>query len=112
MEETSTVSGEAPVVDVANVQQNAAIDRDIIDAIPSGKSFQNLGILIPGMVGDGGVGSTLAVDVGGQGGVNYQRLAIHGGDSTDQSVQIDGMGGEAATRDGDSSNLFFSSVTR
>tara|TARA_B100001123_G_scaffold163674_1_gene188566 strand:- start:458 stop:3430 length:2973 start_codon:yes stop_codon:yes gene_type:complete len=107
MEETITVSGEAPVVDVANVQQNAAIDRDIIDAIPSGKSFQNLGILIPGMVGDGVVGSTLAVDVGGQGGVNYQRLAIHGGDSTDQSVQIDGMGVEAATRDGDSSNLFF-----
>ena len=53
VEETITVTGAAPTVDVSNVQQNAAIDRDIIDAIPSGKSFQNLGILIPGMVGDG-----------------------------------------------------------
>ena len=74
VEETITVTGSAPTVDVSTVQQNTAIDRDIIDTIPSGKSFQNLGILIPGMVGDGVVGSTLAVDVGGQGGVNYQRL--------------------------------------
>ena len=107
VEETITVTGDAPTVDVSNVQQHTAIDRDIIDAIPSGKSFQNLAILIPGMVGDGVVGSTLAVDVGGQGGVNYQRLAIHGGESTDQMVQIDGMGVEAATRQGDSSNMFF-----
>ena len=107
VEETITVTGDAPTVDISNVQQNTAIDRDIIDSIPSGKSFQNLGILIPGMVGDGVVGSTLAVDVGGQGGVNYQRLAIHGGDSQDQMVQVDGMGVEAATREGDSSNLFF-----
>ena len=107
VEETITVTGAAPTVDVSTVQQNTAIDRDIIDAIPSGKSFQNLGILIPGMVGDGVVGSTLAVDVGGQGGVNYQRLAIHGGESQDMLVQIDGMGVEAATRQGDSSNMFF-----
>ncbi len=107
VEETITVTGAAPTVDISNVQQNTAIDRDIIDAIPSGKSFQNLAILIPGMVGDGVVGSTLAVDVGGQGGVNYQRLAIHGGESQDQMVQIDGMGVEAATRQGDSSNMFF-----
>ena len=107
VEETITVTGEVPVVDIQNVQQNIAIDRDVIDAIPSGRSFQNLGILIPGMVGDGVVGSTLAVDVGGQGGVNYQRLAIHGGQGTDQMVQIDGLGVEAATRGGDSSNLFF-----
>ena len=89
------------------MQQNRAIDRDIIDSIPSGKSFQNLGILIPGMVGDGVVGSTLAVDVGGQGGVNYQRLSIHGGQGSDQVVQVDGLGVEAATRGGDTSNLFF-----
>ena len=107
VEETITVTGDAPTVDISNVQQHAAIDREIIDAIPSGKSFQNLAILIPGMVGDGVVGSTLAVDVGGQGGVNYQRLAIHGGESQDMMVQIDGMGVEAATRQGDSSNMFF-----
>ncbi|MCE2542529.1 MAG: TonB-dependent receptor [Acidobacteria bacterium] len=107
VEETITVTGAAPTVDVSTVQQNTAIDRDIIDTIPSGKSFQNLAILIPGMVGDGVVGSTLAVDVGGQGGVNYQRLAIHGGESQDQMVQIDGMGVEAVTRQGDSSNMFF-----
>jgi hypothetical protein len=107
VEESITVSGAAPVVDIARVQQTQSIDRDLIDAVPSGKSFQNLGILIPGMVGDGVVGSTLAVDVGGQGGVNYQRLSIHGGQGSDQVVQVDGLGVESATRGGDSSNLYF-----
>ena len=107
VEETITITGEAPLVDIRSVSQQVSVDREIIDTIPSGRSFQNLGILVPGMVGDGVVGSTLAVDVGGQGGVNYQRLSIHGGAGSDQVVQIDGLGVEAATRGGDSSNLFF-----
>lgn len=86
VDETITVTGATPTVDVVNVRQNRSIDRDIKDTVPSGKSFQNVGILIPGMVGDGVVGSTLAVDVGGQGGVNSQRLAMHGGAGSDQRL--------------------------
>ncbi|SVD53450.1 uncharacterized protein METZ01_LOCUS406304, partial [marine metagenome] len=33
VEETITVTGDAPTVDISNVQQNTAIDRDIIDSI-------------------------------------------------------------------------------
>ena len=67
VEETVTVTGAAPVVDVQGVTEQVAMTREIIDTIPSGKSFQNLGVLIPGMTfdpGNTGVGS----DIGGQGG--------------------------------------------
>ncbi len=80
-----------PVVDVQSVAQNASIDRELIDTIPSGKSFQNLGVLITGMTAGGGLGS-FGVDVGGQGGQTQLRLSIHGGSPTDQAIQIDGMG--------------------
>ena len=37
VEETITVTGASPVVDVRNVSQQASIDREVIDTIPSGK---------------------------------------------------------------------------
>src|SRR5688572_26269574 len=40
VEETVTVSGASPIVDVHTVEQRQVIDRQIIDTIPTGKSFQ------------------------------------------------------------------------
>ena len=48
--ETVTVSGASPVVDVQNVRQSAVMTRDVVDSIPTGKEFQNLATLVPGMV--------------------------------------------------------------
>jgi hypothetical protein len=101
LEETVTVTDASPVVDVQSVAQNASIDREMIDTIPSGKSFQNLGVLVTGMTAGGGLGS-FGVDVGGQGGQTQLRLSIHGGEPTDQAIQIDGMGMNQGQRQGDS----------
>ena len=87
--ETITVTGAAPVVDVQNVNQTAVMTREVIDAVPTGKNFNNLAVLVPGMTS----GTTYGVsqDVGGQSGQNQQQLSIHGGQYTDQRILVDGM---------------------
>src|SRR5688572_11893959 len=99
LEETITVSGASPLVDVQNVSQQVAMNREFLDDIPSGKSFQNLGILVPGMVSSGG-NTGAGSDVGGQGGQTQFRLGIHGSDPNDQNITVDGMGQESGQNGG------------
>ena len=89
--ETITVSGASPVVDIQNVEQRAVMDREIIDSIPSGKSISSYGLLVPGMTGAQAFGSSLAQDAGGLSAQIMQRMSIHGGNSEDQMVNINGM---------------------
>src|SRR5262245_61209379 len=49
IEETLTVSGLAPVVDVQNVTVANVLTRETLDAVPAGKYYADYGILIPGM---------------------------------------------------------------
>jgi hypothetical protein len=55
--ETITVSGQTPVVDLQNTKQQVVMTRQVIDSVPTGRSFQNLGVLIPGVTGGQVVGS-------------------------------------------------------
>ena len=91
IQETVTVTGASPIVDIRNVEQRATMDREIIDTVPTGKSFQSYALLIPGMA-TRGVLSALPQDQGGMTtGPLLQRLAIHGGDQEDQQLEINGM---------------------
>ncbi len=91
LEETVTVTGESPVVDTQRVTQQKVMTRDIIDAVPTGKNFQNIGVLVPGVVlGAGGTGAT-PYDVGGSSGEQQVQMAIHGGATADMQIQMDGM---------------------
>src|SRR5687768_7083310 len=49
LEETVTVTGEAPAVDVQGVTRQRVITDEIIDAVPTGNYYANLGVLIPGI---------------------------------------------------------------
>ena len=104
--ETIIVTGASPVVDVQNTKQQVVLTRDVIDTVPTGKSFQNLGVLIPGVVGGQVVGSTVTQDVGGQSGQNFMTMAIHGGRQTDQRIEVEGMSMSAWTRPDSSAVLF------
>jgi len=104
--ETITVSGQSPVVDLQNTKQQVVVTRDVIDSVPTGRSFQNLGILIPGVSGGQVVGSPVNQDVGGSSGQSFMTLAIHGGRMTDQRIDLDGMSTSAWTRP-DSSAIVF-----
>ncbi len=84
LEETITVSGAAPTVDVQNVVQQRVMTRDVVDAIPVGaKSVMSIGVLIPGV-------TTNSQDVGG---TQYgsAALAIHGSALFEQQLLYDGM---------------------
>src|SRR4026209_1116072 len=53
LEETVTVSGQAPVVDAQSAALQRALRRGIIGAIPAGRGQSALAVLIPGMTAGG-----------------------------------------------------------
>jgi hypothetical protein len=89
--ETVTVSGASPIVDIHTIEQRQVIDRQIIDTIPTGKSFQSYALLVPGMGGGNSFFTSLSQDVGGMSTGQTQRLFIHGGKDQDQQLEINGL---------------------
>ena len=89
--ETITVSGQSPTVDLQSANRQTVMQKDVIDAIPVGRSHQSLAIMIPGLSTSTGINAQTQ-DVGG---TNNIRLAnaftIHGGRTTDSNVQLDGF---------------------
>src|SRR6266849_2556704 len=53
IEETLTVSGQAPTVDVQNVVQKTTVSRQILDDIPIGKTFVNMASMTPAVIMSG-----------------------------------------------------------
>src|ERR1700704_2670333 len=49
LEETITVTGETPIVDVQNTKRQRVIDREVIDNIPTSRTAYDLASLIPGV---------------------------------------------------------------
>src|SRR5207245_6731469 len=49
LEESITVSGDAPIVDVQSTQHTAILKRDLMDAIPTGRTYAQLGALAVGV---------------------------------------------------------------
>src|SRR5688500_3933619 len=72
VEETITVTGQAPVVDVQSASPQRVISKDIIDAIPAGRGQSALAVLIPGMSAGG-------QDVGGSNNQSLSSISIRGG---------------------------------
>src|SRR5215831_4037176 len=84
LQETVTVTGETPVVDVQSAKTQTTINRDIISSIPTSRSITGLQAVIPGMVGggdSGGIG-------GGSGG---SAGSLHGGRPSDSRTLSDGL---------------------
>jgi carboxypeptidase family protein len=84
--ETVTVTGESPLIDTQSVTQRKSLTHDLIDALPTGRSFQNLSVLVPGVAI--ALGSQ---DVGGTGGDRYQTLSVHGSRSDQMPLVMNGM---------------------
>ena len=49
LEETVTVTGEAPVVDVSSAQRQQVINNEVMAAIPASRSYEGLAALVPGI---------------------------------------------------------------
>jgi hypothetical protein len=65
LEETITVTGESPIVDVQSTRVQTIIDRDVLTAIPSSRGATGIQSLIPGMSSNGDSGGI----TGGSGGM-------------------------------------------
>jgi hypothetical protein len=89
LEETITVTGETPLVDVQNTKRQRVIDREVIDNIPTSRTAFDMASLIPG-VSRGGLTSQ---DVGGSSssGSPIGSVAIHGGRTGDQVLMRNGI---------------------
>jgi hypothetical protein len=82
--ETITVTGETPIIDVQSAKQQQTLKQDIINAIPTGRSYYGLAVLVPGI-------TTATQDVGGIAGPATVTFANHGGPFTEGRLQVDGM---------------------
>jgi hypothetical protein len=85
LEETVTVTGASPIVDVQSASQQEVLGRDIIDNIPSSRTHFSLAAMIPAM------STSNSSDVGGTNSINLTFLTAHGGRTFDQRVMIDGL---------------------
>jgi hypothetical protein len=83
--ETITVTGESPIVDVQSVRRQMVLDNDIISAIPSSRSYNNLIQLIPNSVNQAGAPTDVQVVPG------MVVFGGFGGRSNEGRVNVDGM---------------------
>ena len=84
IEETVTVSGAVPVVDVQQVQRIEVLSKEVQEAIPTGRSAWSYALLIPGV-------KVHKADVGGSAGAQQSEMMGRGLDAAHNSIEIDGM---------------------
>ncbi len=85
LEETITVTGEAPTVDVSTTTRQSVLDNEAIAALPTSRNYATLARLIPGTTSNvNDVGGSAIQDVGGS-------TTIHGSKNTDQRVTLNGI---------------------
>lgn len=87
LQETITVSGESPIVDIQSANKQRVIDRDLIDKLPTGRSPFAQMALIPGVTVN-----AANQDVGGatqlSGAITMQ---VHGSTGASQSLMENGL---------------------
>ena len=84
VEETITVTGESPVVDVKTTVSQTSVEKELFEAVPSGNNPWVMAGMVPGMVTD-------VLDVGGNEGMQQYNMEIFGSDPGQKSFSIDGL---------------------
>ena len=83
VEESITVSGQSPVVDVSNTTASVAFTKEVLDSIPRGRDLQNVFAMAPGV-------TQAVADVGGSTMAQRQNLSSYGVLSQPK-LQVEGM---------------------
>ena len=82
LEETVTVTGESPIVDVSSARRETTIDNEILKAIPTVRSYNALVVVVPGVVTN--LNDTVV-------GTATTQFPIHGGRNNEGRMTIDGL---------------------
>jgi hypothetical protein len=90
VEETITVTGETPIVDVQSAKRQQTLTSDVIAAIPTARVYHSIMNLVPG------VNTSGSQDVGGLAGPSVIVFAVHGGRMSEGRLQVDGLSVGAA----------------
>jgi Carboxypeptidase regulatory-like domain/TonB-dependent Receptor Plug Domain len=93
LEESITVTGDAPIVDVQSTQRTQVLNRDLLDALPSARNYSGLAALMPGV-------RMSNTDVGGNQQMEQIYMTVHGSRQTDTTVQVDGLQLNSLMNDG------------
>jgi hypothetical protein len=93
LNETITVSGEAPLVDVQSTNRSAVYNKEALENLPNNRQIQSLAMTIPGVVGGQNIDGPAS-----------RSLSVHGSRIAETNSAIDGMsdrrgstGGQAVT---------------
>jgi hypothetical protein len=84
LEETLTVSGAAPVVDVQQVSRTQVVTREIMDTLPTTRNVLSVGILVPGVRFN-------RPDIGGSFQMEQPYPRVHGVNNRENSQFVDGQ---------------------
>ena len=84
LEENVTVTGASPVVDVSSTAKVQVMSRDVLDALPTGRSIYSMGQLVTGV-------SLNVPDVGGARAMQQTYMSTRGLTSANNIVQVDGL---------------------
>src|SRR5215467_10183141 len=82
LEETLTVTGETPVVDVQNAARQQIMNGELVKNTPAARSWNGIMLLVPGVTGDP---NTVQLTPG------MVLFGIHGGPVQEGRLQVDGM---------------------
>jgi hypothetical protein len=85
LEETITVTGETPIVDVVNARRQATISNETINSIPTARLYHSLVTLVPGVSVSG------TQDVGGIAGPTTVTFSMRGGPGNEGRLTVDGL---------------------
>ena len=83
LQETITVAGESPTVDIKSTLQQTVMNQAILEGVPTGRDPWSLAKIIPGV-------QVNTYDVGGTQAMQQSALRVHGSRDDDKNFAIDG----------------------
>jgi len=84
LQETLTVTGEAPVVDVQTTRRETVLSNEVIRTLPATRSYTGILSNIPSLMPTGGVGAETNAG-------QINRFTAHGGRQNEGRIQINGL---------------------
>jgi len=94
LEETVTVSGESPIVDVQTAKQQRTLDLNLLQSVPTARGYAAVMLQMPSIVVSGGAATNVQLSSG------MIVFGGRGGRGNEGQSQIDGLGTGAAINGG------------
>ncbi len=94
LEETITVTGESPIVDVQSARRQRTLDSELVQSLPTARGYAGLAVLIPSMVQSGGGTPNVQLSPG------MVVFGGRGGRGNEGRAQVDGLNTGASLNGG------------